>query len=706
MIDEKLLVKFKEKMDSGAENVNINDVLLVFELFKQISETDEDLKEELEAIDISLQLNISGFEENFWFRVSDGSISYGEGNIESPSFTFTTTMIISFGMLFGEIDATSAYMAGDITVEGNLQDAMTFQEIIELSLEVFEDRIEVLIEENTVKTNILNFDYLDNIIGIKLKNYTVSNFKSFKNMNFDLNKINIILGPNNSGKSNILRWFLLLKQTFTSSLESTLSLNGNIVNLGSFKDITYKSNLQEIIVKNKIEINFKSEKTQKIYQKEFYYETNYFFNDEDNAITLKQFEIKDLDNKNSIFKFSIDSDIVLLNNQTEEKIRTNFFNIREVLITNLKELYVKINKTEQELREEGREEEYDIFRSILPPQIILKKEIGNLENLDFDLSVNFRSFFPEIKIKIQDLRRLRSIIRRFEPRYLRHIKLKSLDGFIKNFSELNSSFIKTYEKFTKLTNLILNIRTFLKAIKRSLIYYYNNSFYIGPIRESPKRYYPIIDEIARDVGFKGEYTPQLLKMIKEKIQYEEFSDKINFWLKNFEMSTDVEIRKYKEIPELISIICKEYYSGVESNIKDMGIGTSQVLPIIIEGFLIEPNSVLIIEQPEIHLHPKAQSTLGDLLVEIAKENKTLIIETHSEHLIRRIQRKIAENEISNQDVFFYYINIGEDGSKLQKLELNEDGYIKKVPDGFFPKDYEDVFGHLMTLAIKKEKKND
>ena len=62
-----------------------------------------------------------------------------EGHADNPSFTFSATKEVALGMLFGEVDATSAYMAGDITVEGNLQDAMAFQEIIELALEAYED---------------------------------------------------------------------------------------------------------------------------------------------------------------------------------------------------------------------------------------------------------------------------------------------------------------------------------------------------------------------------------------------------------------------------------------------------------------------------------------------------------------------------------------------------------------------------------------
>jgi len=80
----------------------------------------------------------------YWLKAEDGKLEWGEGDIDDPSFTFSCVMAVGAGMLFGEVDATSAYMAGDITVEGNLQDAMAFQEIIELAMEAFEDLIDEL----------------------------------------------------------------------------------------------------------------------------------------------------------------------------------------------------------------------------------------------------------------------------------------------------------------------------------------------------------------------------------------------------------------------------------------------------------------------------------------------------------------------------------------------------------------------------------
>ena len=144
MVDEALLREIKEKMDAGAAASDVNDTLRVYELFRQVAEENEDLKEELEDMDIAIQMIITDADKKFWLKAHDGTMEFGEGEVDNPSFTFSATKEVGAGMLFGEVDATSAYMAGDITVEGNLQDAMAFQEIIELALEALEDLFEDL----------------------------------------------------------------------------------------------------------------------------------------------------------------------------------------------------------------------------------------------------------------------------------------------------------------------------------------------------------------------------------------------------------------------------------------------------------------------------------------------------------------------------------------------------------------------------------
>ncbi|MHA2401158.1 MAG: SCP2 sterol-binding domain-containing protein, partial [Promethearchaeota archaeon] len=125
-------------------SASVDDMMKVFDFIKQVSTENEDLKEELEDMDIAIQMVITDADTKFWLSVKEGDLDFGDGDTDNPSFTMSSTLEVGAGILMGEVDATSAYMAGDITVEGNLQDAMAFQEIIELALEAYEDLIEDL----------------------------------------------------------------------------------------------------------------------------------------------------------------------------------------------------------------------------------------------------------------------------------------------------------------------------------------------------------------------------------------------------------------------------------------------------------------------------------------------------------------------------------------------------------------------------------
>ena len=144
MVDESLLKDIKTAQDKGASAASPEDMMRVFGFIKQVSVENEDLKEELEDMDIAIQMVINDVDKKYWLTVKDGTLDFGEGDVENPSFTMSSTLEVGAGIMMGEVDATSAYMAGDITVEGNLQDAMAFQEIIELALEAYEDLVEDL----------------------------------------------------------------------------------------------------------------------------------------------------------------------------------------------------------------------------------------------------------------------------------------------------------------------------------------------------------------------------------------------------------------------------------------------------------------------------------------------------------------------------------------------------------------------------------
>lgn len=124
--------------------------------------------------------------------------------------------------------------------------------------------------------------------------------------------------------------------------------------------------------------------------------------------------------------------------------------------------------------------------------------------------------------------------------------------------------------------------------------------------------------------------------------------------------------------------------AIEVQPHDVGTGVSQLLPVVVLA-LDAQRSLVAIEQPELHLHPALQTELGDLFVESAlRRSNTLLIETHSEHLILRLLRRIRETTLRPDQVSVIYVENGEQGMKLSQLRIDESGeFIDRWPKGFF-----------------------
>ncbi|MGV9198033.1 MAG: SCP2 sterol-binding domain-containing protein [Promethearchaeia archaeon] len=137
MVDKELLKELKEKLEKGPEAADPDDTLKGFELLKQFSKENEEIQEFMEEMDIKVQFEIFDIDKFYWLSVKDGKLDYGKGKIEDPSFTMGTSMDIAVTMLFNEYDPVSAYMAGEIIIEGDLPAAMEFQDIINVAMEMF-----------------------------------------------------------------------------------------------------------------------------------------------------------------------------------------------------------------------------------------------------------------------------------------------------------------------------------------------------------------------------------------------------------------------------------------------------------------------------------------------------------------------------------------------------------------------------------------
>lgn len=134
-----------------------------------------------------------------------------------------------------------------------------------------------------------------------------------------------------------------------------------------------------------------------------------------------------------------------------------------------------------------------------------------------------------------------------------------------------------------------------------------------------------------------------------------------------------------------SVFIRNKNLGIYNNLSEVGFGTRQLLPIIIEAINSPRQSTIIVEEPETHIHPKAQSKLADLFVSSAIEgDRRFIIETHSIFLVTELQILVAEGKIKAEDVGIYYFTQDSEGSRAINMKLRQNGQFEEEwPSGFF-----------------------
>jgi predicted ATPase len=202
------------------------------------------------------------------------------------------------------------------------------------------------------------------------------------------------------------------------------------------------------------------------------------------------------------------------------------------------------------------------------------------------------------------------------------------------------------------------------------------------------------------VGVRGEYAVQAMLSKLASEQSKELVDSANEWLQRLGMVDRIDLRPIAKGTRLYEFVVRTRGYQHEANIMDVGFGVSQVLPIIVLAHFAPPGSLLILEQPEIHLHPRVQTELADLFLEIAlKRNVQFLIESHSEYLLMRLQRRLAERkgefaQLSEKDVRLYFCKQEAEASVLEPLEMDEFGRIKNWPQDFFG----DALGERSAMA--------
>ena len=232
----------------------------------------------------------------------------------------------------------------------------------------------------------------------------------------------------------------------------------------------------------------------------------------------------------------------------------------------------------------------------------------------------------------------------------------------------------------------------IKSIGPALIDELSRIIYLGPVRRLAQRDYVWAGRMPAHIGDDGAKAVDALiasgiarqSALKRKQALPEQAqlfEKTIHWLKEMNLADGLAIRALGSSARYELMIEND---GQASNLKDVGVGVSQVIPVIVAALFAQPGHIVILEEPESHLHPLAQSMLAELLAKVSKErNVQFIIETHSEHLFRRMQTLIAKQQITTKDAAMYFVERDGKAACMRPLELDDYGRVKKWPEGFF-----------------------
>lgn len=202
------------------------------------------------------------------------------------------------------------------------------------------------------------------------------------------------------------------------------------------------------------------------------------------------------------------------------------------------------------------------------------------------------------------------------------------------------------------------------------------------------------NQLIKSADEKYELLDSTIQKDAKETSPKSFQAQMDEWIKILNLGHEVQVEpnpmknRLGYTPQVY--IVKE--NGKRDNLADVGYGASQVLPIIATCLRAQPGSLIIIEQPELHLHPAAQTRLCDLFLGMTHANSRFLIETHSEHLILGFQKRIERQVAQAHDLFVAYVSRAGSVSVLHFLRLDQEGdFIDEWPDGFFEERYNVIF---------------
>lgn len=578
-------------------------------------------------------------------------------------------------------------------------------------------------------------------MGIVLKGIEIENFKSYVSKQYiKFSDLSVLLGANSSGKSTALQALLVLKQTMEcNSPDEELLLSGKYVALGDYDDVISNS---EVDFFSFAAVLDQTEKSEMVLDEDNFKICWFFKRDEDGIsasldciniyfenmrLSLKK-ATKDLYNlyineQRSVFsvhiynlrlsKFFVHYDMDL-NNKASELVNalsqtligqktTTVASGEPIGVETIREFYFKLLDKAQDNEMEKNTSIEDVHDLATR----LEKLVDEFCGLELPVYSSINHVFPrDLRIRIFELslvnfdssKRLESILIEFETFLLEYKRpaVSELDGLYNVGTDPFWMVDRDDGKYSNLTQLKYAL-DFYNDFYKDII---SRIFFVGPIREMPKGLYNIgFENIPKYVGSTGSYFASVLlhESKKEKVyilprgkEKCTLSDALAEWMIHLNIASSVNVDKKNSFGFSVSI---ENMEQIKSDIMNVGIGTSQVLPVLISVLLSEPDEILIFEQPELHLHPYSQSRLADMFVAFCKQGRKVILETHSEYFLLRLRYHIVKDNYAKESASInFFQNLG--GTKVESANISGWGNIE------YPKDFRDETQELLDSILE------
>lgn len=477
-----------------------------------------------------------------------------------------------------------------------------------------------------------------------IKTLSISNFKAFQGANeIEIKPITILAGPNSGGKTSILQSLLLLKQTLEGEADIDLNLDGRFLQFANFNELVF------------------------------------------NRPRLRSSEIS--------YEIALESSI-------PAKVVPRYFpNLEIPEGTESLPLQSKIELSfRYKERKDGR-------KQVVVNRFGMSSQIYNLPG-------------PLLLARFRN--------KRYEVRKLQGIKLPKSFKKGKTIQIAGNNFVpshfileqETEEEKRRMAGEIIvldSIFRFPLAVLQAELK--ENLRYLGPLREEPQRAYLHSGRPYPEIGQKGEFAAQILWLEKDEIiSYRptlnqelrrlKLIDAFNDSFQRLGITEWVDVKSAKSIMYQILFGLKGPEGRKQVTIADVGFGVSQLLPVVVMTLRSSRSSLLLFEQPEIHLHPKLQANLADFFLTAALSGKRLLIETHSDHLINRLRRRIAEDETDRlkEKVSILFVRPPSDGkgATIEPLQVDRYGVVENWPPDFLPESADEAEA-IFRAGLEKRK---